>query len=80
MRSAKRTNWQRPMPPPEHILNLLGTAGACPPLASTIANNFDPPPAYFPWWADAGECERFIGMQMAKLASPTDAASAAQVA
>jgi hypothetical protein len=51
-------------PPPEHILKLLGAAGQCPPIASEIANNFDHPPRYFPWWADAAECERFIERHM----------------
>ncbi|HUG24203.1 styrene monooxygenase/indole monooxygenase family protein [Piscinibacter sp.] len=76
------TRWTNMLlaPPPEHILNLLGAAGACPPLAATIANNFDHPPGYFPWWADAAECERFIAMQMAKLAPLTDAAATAQAA
>jgi hypothetical protein len=66
------TRWTNMLlaPPPEHILQLLGAAGECPPLASIIANNFDHPPGYFPWWADAGECERFIGMQMARHAAP----------
>lgn len=51
-------------PPPEHILKLLGAAGQCPPIASVIANNFDNPPDYFPWWADPVECERFIDQHM----------------
>jgi hypothetical protein len=76
------TRWTNMLlaPPPEHILNLLGAAGACAPLAAAIANNFDHPPAYFPWWADAGECERFISMQMAKSSPSADAAPAAQAA
>jgi hypothetical protein len=51
-------------PPPEHILKLLGAAGQCPPIASEIANNFDHPPRYFPWWADPVACERFIERHM----------------
>lgn len=51
-------------PPPEHILRLLGAAGQCPSIASVIANNFDHPPAFFPWWADPQACDRFIGEHM----------------
>ena len=29
-------------------------------IASEIANDFDDPPRYFPWWEDASECARFI--------------------
>ena len=47
-------------PPPPHILNLLGAAGQCAPIAHAIANDFDHPPNYFPWWVDPEACERFI--------------------
>jgi len=46
--------------PPPHILNLLGAAGQMPALASAIANNFDNPPDFFPWWVDPAACEAFI--------------------
>jgi hypothetical protein len=52
-------------PPPPHVLNMLGAAAGCPPLASVIANGFNNPPDYFPWWFDAGACEQFIARQMA---------------
>lgn len=52
------------LPPPEHILKLLSVAGQCPPIASAIANNFDNPPDYFPWWTDPQACDRFIDSQM----------------
>ncbi|MEJ6003024.1 styrene monooxygenase/indole monooxygenase family protein [Paucibacter soli] len=51
-------------PPPEHILTLLGAAGQCPSLASEIANNFNHPPNYFPWWTDAGACQALIARHM----------------
>ncbi len=47
-------------PPPPHVLQLLGAAGALPTLASTVANGFNHPPSYFPWWSDAAEAERLI--------------------
>ena len=47
-------------PPPPHVLNLLGAAGQIPGVAHAIANNFNHPPGFFPWWTDAQACERFI--------------------
>lgn len=52
-------------PPPPHVLELLGAAGQCPPLASAIANGFDNPPDYFPWRFEAGACRQFIASNMA---------------
>jgi hypothetical protein len=48
------------MPPPPHVLKLLGSAGAMPPVASAIANGFDDPRTFFPWFADPVEADRFI--------------------
>jgi len=48
------------LPPPPHVLKLLGTAGAVPPLAATIANGFDDPRTFFPWFADPVEADRVI--------------------
>lgn len=52
-------------PPPPHILNLLGAAGQSSALASAIVDGFNHPPRYFPWWADALACERFIAQHQA---------------
>lgn len=52
-------------PPPPHILKLLGTAAAMPTLAHTIANGFNHPPSYFPWWADADETDQLIARHQA---------------
>jgi len=57
-------------PPQPHILNALGAAGNCPPLASAIANGFNNPSDYFPWWLDANACDRFVAQQMANNAAP----------
>ncbi|MDP9892322.1 hypothetical protein J2W32_001235 [Variovorax boronicumulans] len=56
------TQWTNMLlaPPPPHVLNLLGSAGAVPPLASAFANGFDDPRTFFPWFADAAESERYI--------------------
>ena len=60
-------NWTNSLlaPPPPHILALLAAAGTCPSLASAIANGFDHPPRFFPWWSDPQACEQFIGRSMA---------------
>ncbi|WP_265922762.1 styrene monooxygenase/indole monooxygenase family protein [Cupriavidus nantongensis] len=47
-------------PPPPHILALLGAAGQAPALAARIANGFDNPPDYFPWWMDPQACHQLI--------------------
>lgn len=61
-------NWTNTLlcPPPPHILNLLGAAGQCAPLASAIANGFDNPRDYFPWWMDPVACAQFIDRKMAE--------------
>jgi hypothetical protein len=48
------------MPPPAHILKVFAAAGEHPSLASSIANAFDDPRDFFPWFLDASESERFI--------------------
>ena len=52
-------------PPPAHILNLLGAAGQSPALSSAIANGFNNPPDFFPWWMDPRACEQFIASKTA---------------
>jgi hypothetical protein len=48
------------IPPPPHILKVLAAAGEHESLASSIANSFDDPSKFFPWWVDASASERFI--------------------
>ncbi len=55
-------------PPPPHILGLLGAAGQLPALASRIANGFDNPPDFFPWWTDPAACQQLIDQQLARAA------------
>jgi hypothetical protein len=52
-------------PPPPHILQLMGAASQIPALASRIANGFNNPPDYSPWWFDANEAQKLIGAQKA---------------
>lgn len=47
-------------PPEPHVVQLLGAASQLPPLASKIANGFNNPPDYFPWWDDADEAGQLI--------------------
>jgi len=63
-------NWTNSMltPPPPHILGLLGAAGESPALAARIANGFDNPPDFFPWWTDPVACQQLIDQQLAKAA------------
>ena len=55
-------------PPPPHILELLGAAGQLPTLASTIANGFDDPRTFSPWWFDPAACAALIGEHAARAA------------
>lgn len=63
-------NWTNSLltPPPPHILGLLGAAGQSPALAARIANGFDNPPDFFPWWSDPVACQQLIDQQLAKAA------------
>lgn len=48
-------------PPPPQVLQLMGAASQIPPLASKIANGFNNPPDYNPWWFDAAEADKLLG-------------------
>ena len=52
------------MPPPPHILELLAAAQVSPSLAGRLANGFDNPPDYMPWWLDADQCKAFINKNL----------------
>lgn len=43
-----------------HMRRLLEEAAELPELARTIANGFDDPRVFYPWWFDAGEADRLI--------------------
>jgi flavin reductase (DIM6/NTAB) family NADH-FMN oxidoreductase RutF/2-polyprenyl-6-methoxyphenol hydroxylase-like FAD-dependent oxidoreductase len=47
-------------PPKPHVLGLLEAAQDVPALAATIANGFDDPRTYYPWWFDEREAERLV--------------------
>lgn len=48
------------VPPEPQILQLMGAASQIPRLARRIANGFNNPPDYAPWWFDAAEAEKTI--------------------
>ena len=56
------TGWTNAMllPPPPHVLQILGAAAEQPGIASAFANGFDHPPSLFPWIADPEAAGRFI--------------------
>src|SRR5436190_24189485 len=47
-------------PPRPHVVRLLEAAQELPTLAETVANGFDDPRVFYPWWFDAGEADRLI--------------------
>ncbi len=50
-------------PPPPHVLQLMGAASQIPALASRIANGFNNPPDYNPWWFSGEEAQKVIAAQ-----------------
>jgi hypothetical protein len=57
------TGWTNAMlqPPPPHVINILVAAQSKPKVGSAFVNGFDDPRTFFPWLADPGEAEKFIG-------------------
>lgn len=53
-------------PPQAHVVRLLEAAQQLPALAETIANGFDDPRVFYPWWFDAGEADRLIAAKRAQ--------------
>ena len=47
-------------PPPPFVLEIMGTACAEPRLAHRMANGFDDPRDFFPWFADPGEAAAYL--------------------
>ncbi|MEX5598858.1 styrene monooxygenase/indole monooxygenase family protein [Pseudophaeobacter sp. C1-32P7] len=60
-------NWTNMMllPPPPHVLNIMGTACAEPRLANRITNGFDDPRDFFPWFADPQAAEAYLSQLQA---------------
>lgn len=56
------------VPPAPHMLDLLAAASQSRTLASTIANGFDDPRSFAPWWFDADHCAGMIRNHSSKAA------------
>jgi hypothetical protein len=56
------TGWTNALlqPPPPHVLNIMGSAQAFPALAARIANGFDDPTDFFPWFAVPEEADAYL--------------------
>jgi hypothetical protein len=56
------TGWTNAMllPPPPHVLKILGAASQSPAVASRFVNAFNNPPDFFPWLADPVEADRML--------------------
>ncbi len=48
------------VPPAPQILQLMGAASQIPLLARKIANGFNNPPDYSPWWFDQAQADNVI--------------------
>jgi flavin reductase (DIM6/NTAB) family NADH-FMN oxidoreductase RutF len=59
-------------PPQRHVLRLLEAAQEVPALAATIANGFDDPRTFYPWWFDEQEADRLIGAKRTQAARGLD--------
>lgn len=58
------------MPPPPHVLELLGAAGQFSRIARRFANGFDDPRDFWLWFMDPALAERYVG-EVAAAAAPT---------
>lgn len=59
-------------PPQQHVADLLAAAAEVPGIAATLANGFDDPRTFFPWWYDAGSAERFVSERRAQESTSFD--------
>jgi len=50
------------MPPPPHVIKILGAAQASARIGRAFANGFNDPRTFFPWFADPVEADRFIAI------------------
>jgi flavin reductase (DIM6/NTAB) family NADH-FMN oxidoreductase RutF len=59
-------------PPEPHVERLLEAAAELPALAETIANGFDDPQVFAPWWFDAAAADRLIAEKRSQQREPFD--------
>ena len=57
------TSWTNMLllPPPPHVLEIMGAACTTPQLAHRMANGFDDPRDFFPWFADPEAAAALLG-------------------
>jgi hypothetical protein len=48
------------LPPPPHVLNVLGAAGQLPAVAHRFVNGFDNPPEFYDWFMDPGQADAYL--------------------
>ena len=48
------------LPPPPHVLEVLGAAGQFPAVAHRFANGFDNPPEYYEWFMDPDSAGAYL--------------------
>ena len=60
--AEKVTGWTNALllPPPPHVLNMLGAAGQFPPIAHRFANGFDNPPEFYDWFMDPVKADAYL--------------------
>ena len=54
------------LPPQPHVMELLAAASQNQAIASVMANNFDDPRDFAPWWFDAEQAQHFLAMKTAQ--------------
>nr|WP_202451450.1 styrene monooxygenase/indole monooxygenase family protein [Streptomyces sp. SID4948] len=61
--AAPATRWTNAMlgPPPEHVLGLIGAAGALQPVADRFANGFDDPADFDQWFFEPERAAAYLG-------------------
>ena len=60
--AEKVTGWTNALllPPPPHVLNMLGAAGQFPAIAHRFANGFDNPPEFYDWFMDPAKADAYL--------------------
>ena len=48
------------LPPPPHVLQVLGAAGQFPAVAHRFANGFDNPTEYYEWFMEPEKAEAYL--------------------
>ena len=60
--AEKVTGWTNALllPPPPHVLDMLGAAGQFPAIAHRFANGFDNPPEFYDWFMDPDKADAYL--------------------